>query len=72
MNYEKIQAALSAPTRVERVRGPQLEDLKRCEHGRNRGDNCFGCEGGVSLGNPFLKKGQVIGYTMYRQEILVP
>lgn len=48
-----------------------LSDLDRCPHGRHAGDVCGGwrgpdvydggCRGGVSLGNPLLKPGRVIG-----------
>lgn len=51
-----------------------LTDLDRCRHGRHRGDSCAGfnpqrpvssgCLGGVSLGNPHLRPGTIIGYDL--------
>lgn len=48
-----------------------ISDLDRCPHGRHAGDVCSGWRGpgpydggcirGVSLGNPLLRPGQVIG-----------
>jgi hypothetical protein len=48
-----------------------LSDIDRCPHGRHAGDVCSGwrgpgefdggCRGGVSLGNPLLAPGTVIG-----------
>lgn len=38
-----------------------LTDLDRCEHGRHQGDVCGNCP---SEGNPHLKTGDVIGYSL--------
>lgn len=48
-----------------------ISDLDRCPHGRHAGDVCSGWRGpgpfdggcwrGVSLGNPLLRPGQIIG-----------
>jgi hypothetical protein len=61
--------------------GATLDDLDRCPHGRHAGDACAGwtgpgeydggCEGGVSLGNPHLRPGQLIGYDISRRPIHV-
>jgi hypothetical protein len=59
-----------------------LTDLDRCPHGRHEGDDCAGwrgpddydggCRGGRSLGNPHIRPGQVIGYGLYADLIVVP
>lgn len=58
-----------------------LYDLDRCPHGRHEGDACAGwqpdqlasgCRGGVSLGNPNIHPGQVIGYGIDRRKIVMP
>lgn len=53
-----------------------LSDLDRCPHGRHMGDVCSGwrgpelfaggCRGGVSLGNPLLPPGRIIGTNLSR------
>lgn len=50
-------------------------DLDRCEHGRHEGDVCSGKSGcnGPSKGNPHIKEGDVIGYTLHgTHQIVVP
>lgn len=51
-----------------------LADLDRCEHGRHEGDVCSGINGcnGPSQGNPHIRTGDVIGYTIERQPIVMP
>jgi hypothetical protein len=51
-----------------------LADLDRCQHGRHEGDACTlrgGC-GGPSLGNPYAHPGQVIGFSLSGQPIVMP
>lgn len=48
-----------------------VADLDRCMHGRHEGDDCGSC-GGRSHGNPTLNVGQVIGYGMRRDHIVLP
>ena len=54
----EIRAAFKDDSMAGRI----LTDLDRCEHGRHEGDACFGCPGGVSVGN--VKTGGVIGYSL--------
>ena len=58
-----------------------LQDLDRCEHGRHRGDVCSGyspskphggCNGGISLGNPYLTPGRPIGYNLSGEPYVFP
>lgn len=49
-----------------------LLDLDRCQHGRHEGDACFGCPTGFSSGNPNMTTGQVIGYGLDGQWIVLP
>lgn len=58
-----------------------LQDLDRCEHGRHRGDVCSGysilkphagCNGGISLGNPFFAPGRPIGYNRSGEPYIFP
>ncbi|MEY9876612.1 hypothetical protein ABH931_006122 [Streptacidiphilus sp. MAP12-33] len=51
--------------------GGILLDLDRCQHGRHPADPCADC-GGMSKGNPNLKPGQVIGYTVHGDQIVMP
>jgi hypothetical protein len=46
--------------------------LDRCEHGRHIADSCFNCPGGRSGGNPHLRMGQLIGYTVHGAEVRIP
>jgi hypothetical protein len=46
--------------------------LDRCEHGRHMIDSCFNCPGGRSSGNPRLRFGQLIGYTVHGAQVRVP
>lgn len=51
-----------------------LMDLDRCEHGRHEGDHCTltgGC-GGPSKGNPHIREGDTIGYTLSAKPIVMP
>ncbi|MFH8813055.1 hypothetical protein ACH4GZ_38650 [Streptomyces hygroscopicus] len=48
-----------------------VADLDRCEHGRHRGDSCGDC-GSESHGNPHLTPGQVIGYGLHGDRIVMP
>ncbi|MYU24502.1 hypothetical protein [Streptomyces sp. SID8352] len=51
-----------------------LIDLDRCQHGRHQGDAC-GPDGactGASAGNPHLRPGAVIGYSLRRDPIVMP
>lgn len=52
--------------------GAILLDLDRCQHGRHQGDDCFGCDGGRSVGNPLLPPGTVIGYDISGRPYTVP
>lgn len=51
-----------------------LFDLDRCEHGRHEGDICSGEKGcnGPSKGNPRIRTGDVIGYTMEGHCVVMP
>jgi hypothetical protein len=48
-----------------------LVDLDRCQHGRHQGDDCGSC-GGRSRGNPHMPPGQVIGYGLRGDQIVMP
>jgi len=51
-----------------------LTDLDRCQHGRHHGDPCGPADAcnGTSAGNPHLRPGQVIGYGLYADPIVMP
>lgn len=51
-----------------------LNDLDRCQHGRHHGDPCGPADDctGISAGNPHLRPGQVIGYGLRGDEIVMP
>lgn len=51
-----------------------LADLDRCQHGRHHGDACGPADDctGTSVGNPHLRPGQVIGYGLRGDEIVMP
>jgi hypothetical protein len=51
-----------------------LSDLDRCQHGRHEGDACGPADSctGTSAGNPHLRPGQVIGYGLRRDHIVMP
>lgn len=51
-----------------------LTDLDRCQHGRHVGDPCGPADDctGTSAGNPHLRPGQVIGYGLRADLIVVP
>jgi hypothetical protein len=48
-----------------------LQDLDRCQHGRHMIDHCLMHAGG-NAGNPNLRPGQVIGYTVHGHQIVMP
>jgi hypothetical protein len=65
-------AVLRSPDAVHnRALARLLLDLHRCEHGRTKGDPCFGCKG-ASAGNRLLSPGTPIGYTVHGRRIVVP
>ncbi|MFC9736063.1 hypothetical protein ACFWG5_34540 [Streptomyces hydrogenans] len=49
-----------------------ISDLDRCEHGRHEGDDCGTTCGTRSKGNPHMKPGTVIGYSLRRGPIVMP
>lgn len=49
-----------------------VADLDRCVHGRHQGDDCGGSCGSQSQGNPHLRPGQVIGYGLRGDRIVMP
>lgn len=51
-----------------------LMDLDRCQHGRHQGDACGPADActGISAGNPHLRPGQVIGYGLRGDPIVMP
>jgi hypothetical protein len=51
-----------------------LTDLDRCQHGRHHGDPCGPADdcNGTSAGNPHLRPGQVIGYGLRGDQIVMP
>jgi hypothetical protein len=51
-----------------------VADLDRCQHGRHQGDACGPADActGTSAGNPHLRPGQVIGYGLRRDLIVMP
>lgn len=49
-----------------------LLNLDRCEHGRHHHDQCFDCPNRVSEGNPHMRPGTIIGYTVHAQPIVMP
>lgn len=51
-----------------------LTDLDRCQHGRHQGDPCGPADDctGTSAGNPHLRSGQVIGYGLRGDQIVMP
>ena len=51
-----------------------LTDLDRCQHGRHQGDPCGPADdcNGTSTGNPHLRPGQVIGYDLRGEQIVMP
>lgn len=71
--YVEAQADLRRSQEAVRITrlGRMLLDLHRCEHGRHEGDHCLSC-GGPSEGNPHLKPGEMIGYTIHGEAIVVP
>jgi hypothetical protein len=51
-----------------------VADLDRCQHGRHHGDPCGPADAcnGTSAGNPHLRPGQVIGYGLRGDRIVMP
>ncbi|MCZ4513501.1 hypothetical protein O3Q52_36220 [Streptomyces sp. ActVer] len=51
-----------------------LTDLDRCQHGRHEGDGCGPADActGTSAGNPHLRPGDVIGYGLRADHIVMP
>jgi len=51
-----------------------VADLDRCQHGRHQGDPCGPADDctGTSAGNPHMRPGQVIGYGLRRDPIVMP
>ncbi|KIF66224.1 hypothetical protein HY68_36535 [Streptomyces sp. AcH 505] len=51
-----------------------LSDLDRCQHGRHQGDACGPADActGTSAGNPHIRPGQVIGYGLRGDLIVMP
>lgn len=49
-----------------------VADLDRCMHGRHQDDNCGSCPGGVSTGNPNMPPGEVVGYGLRGDLIVMP
>lgn len=51
-----------------------LADLDRCQHGRHQGDPCGPADActGTSAGNPHMQPGQVIGYGLRGEQIVMP
>lgn len=47
-------------------------DLDRCEHGRHKQDNCWGCPGGQSAGNQLIPPGTLIGHSVHGFPIVTP
>lgn len=86
--HAKVTSAIAgiehALARTDRPKSPTLDhrssdgpwaalvaDLDRCEHGRHQGDACGDC-GTESHGNPHLAPGQVIGYGLRGDRIVMP
>lgn len=51
-----------------------IADLDRCQHGRHQGDPCGPADDctGTSAGNPHLRPGDVIGYGLRADRIVMP
>lgn len=49
-----------------------IADFDRCEHGRHEGDDCGTTCGSRSKGNPHMRPGWVIGYSLRRGKIVMP
>jgi hypothetical protein len=51
-----------------------VADLDRCQHGRHQGDACGPADActGTSAGNPHLRPGQIIGYGLRGDHIVMP
>jgi hypothetical protein len=67
-------AASEASRRRDRGLLAVLADLDRCQHGRHQGDACGPADActGSSAGNPHLRPGQVIGYSLRGAPIVMP
>lgn len=66
--------ALLPPARETAALIEILRDLDRCQHGRHQGDPCGPADDctGTSAGNPHLRPGQVIGYGLRADPIVMP
>jgi len=64
------------PQTIEDRRDSQLAavlaDLDRCQHGRHEGDDCGDTCGFRSKGNPHIRTGDVIGYGLRGEQIVMP
>jgi len=76
---ERTQEAMTAgallpPAREAAALIEILRDLDRCQHGRHQGDACGPADActGTSAGNPHLRPGQVIGYGLRGDRIVMP
>lgn len=50
-----------------------LSDLDRCKHGRHRGDSCFGCPCGQSMGNLYMPTpGSRVGFDRLGKPYFMP
>lgn len=68
---ENIAQGLTARARLSKL-AAILSDLDRCEHGRHEDEGCFGCPAGFSVGNPGMRSGQVVGYSIGGRPIRMP
>ena len=67
-------ASISASRRRDAGLLAVLADLDRCQHGRHHGDPCGPVDActGTSAGNPHLRSGEVIGYGLRGDAIVMP
>jgi hypothetical protein len=68
----KLQAELEVLRAVNGGWRALMDDLDRCPHGRHQIDPCASCPSSGNTGNPHLKEGDVVGYTVYAKPIVVP
>lgn len=70
-----VEPGADLASSVERDIKMQLSDvllnLDRCAHGRHEGDVCGDC-GVLSCGNPHMPAGNIIGYDIHGQPIVMP
>jgi hypothetical protein len=67
----KLQAEVDALCEQNSLWRDVISDLDRCPHGRHLPDPCAFCPT-PNQGNPHLREGQTIGYTLYAKPIKVP